>query len=169
MFPMTNGMNEKGGITEVEFKWFFKNSIYLLFPDIADQPGKQVAVKRDSGLGRWGRCLILKAQFWGLYVYPRVPNATLVHQENDVSYGLFKQIVHENLNQIALAYFNASVMTKLGHLTFGLSVYGGICSQMGITCRNAVNEAFSMTKNREVWAMVGTVPFTKKCLKDTKA
>jgi hypothetical protein len=49
-------MNEKGRMTDVEFKKYIDISIIPLFPKLEDTPGKRVLLKVDSGPGRngWG-------------------------------------------------------------------------------------------------------------------
>ena len=39
IFPATIRTNEKGGMTDVEFDSYIKNSVIPLFPDLADRPG----------------------------------------------------------------------------------------------------------------------------------
>jgi hypothetical protein len=85
-----------------------------------------------------------------------------------VPYGPFKNVVCNNLKRITSAFFDAGTMMKLGQSTFGLIVYGGICPLSGIVCRNAVNEAFSVTLNLKSWHQISTVLFTKKFLKNRK-
>jgi hypothetical protein len=72
------GMNKKGGVTDVEFDRYIENSVVPLFPDLADRPGKRMLLKVDSGPGRNGRDLMLKARFRGVYIYTGLPNATSV-------------------------------------------------------------------------------------------
>ena len=127
-------------------------------------------LKVDSGPGRNDRDLMLKVQFRGVYIYPSLPNATSVQQETDVSYRPFKNVVRDNLKRIALACFaKRKTIMKLGQLTFGLIVYGGICPLSGIACHNAVDKAFNVALNLKSWRQVGAVPFTKKCLENPKA
>ena len=51
-FPVTIGMNEKGGMDEEEFGKYLIELIDMIFPDAADVDGKRVIVKIDSGPGR---------------------------------------------------------------------------------------------------------------------
>ncbi len=168
IFPTTIGMNEKGGMTDVEFDRYIENSVVPLLPDLADRPGKRVLLKVDSGPGRNGRNLMLKARFRGVYIYPGLPNATSVQQETDVSYGPCKNVVRDNLKMIASACFAKQKTMKLGQSTFGLILYGKICPLSRITCRNAADEAFDIASNLKSWRQVGAVLFTKKCLENLK-
>jgi hypothetical protein len=101
-----------------EFDCYVKNSIVPLSPYLVDRLGKQVLLKVDSGLECNGRDLILKAQFQGVYIYPGLPNATLVQQETDISHGPFKNVIRNNLKRVTSACFDAGTMMKLGQLTF---------------------------------------------------
>ena len=49
---MTMGMNEKGGMDDLEFQQYFLNSIVPLYPDANDVNGKRVMVKVDDRPGR---------------------------------------------------------------------------------------------------------------------
>ena len=57
-------------MTNNGFDRYIKNSVI-------QGPGKRVLLKVDSGPGCNGRDLILIAQFWGVYIYPGLPNAAL--------------------------------------------------------------------------------------------
>ena len=57
-------------------------------------------------------------------------------------------------------------MICLSVSTFGLVIYGGVCLQTSVVCKDAVAEAFSVDRNLECWALVGAVPLTMKCLSD---
>ncbi len=168
IFSATIGINEKGGVTDVEFDRYIKNSVVPLFPDLADMPGKRGLLKVDSGPGRNGRDLMLKARFRGVYIYTGLPNATSVQQETDVSYRPFMNVVRDNLKRIESACFAKGKTMKLGQLTFWLIVYGRICPLSEIACHNTVNEAFDVVLNLKSWHQVGTVPFTKNRLEDPK-
>jgi hypothetical protein len=122
----------------------------------------------DSGLGRNRRDLLNKARFQGVYLFPGLPNATSVQQETDINYGRFKSVVRSNLKKIATACFSAHKLMKLGPSTFGLIVYGGVCAISNVVCKNAVNSAFNVKSNLHLWAEVGAVPFTMKCLVNKK-
>ena len=52
IFPSTIGMNPKDGMNTTKLKKLFKNSYLPLYPDIADEPGKRVLDKLDSGPGQ---------------------------------------------------------------------------------------------------------------------
>ena len=45
-------MNPKDGMNTTKLKKLFKNSYLPLYPDIADEPGKRVLAKLDSGPGQ---------------------------------------------------------------------------------------------------------------------
>ena len=52
LWPVTFGMNPKGGMDEAEFEKYLSNSIFPLYPDVKDVMGKRVMLKVDSGAGR---------------------------------------------------------------------------------------------------------------------
>ena len=89
-WPVTLGMNLKGGMDEREFRSYFLNSIVPLFPDAQDVRGKRVIMKVDSGPGRMELGFLAEARTLGFTIYPGVPNTTAVAQETDQSYGPFK-------------------------------------------------------------------------------
>ncbi len=151
-----------------EFNKYIDNSIVPLYPDLEDMPRKQVLLEVDSGPGCNGRDLLNKARFRGVYLFPGLPNATSVQQERDINYGPFKFVVHSNLKKITTACFLAQKSMKLGLSTFGLIVYGSVCPISNVVCKNAVNSAFNVESNLHLWAEVGAVPFTMKCLVNKK-
>ena len=51
-FPVTIGMNEKGGMDDDQFAKYLLNLISAIFPDCADKRGRRVIIKIDSGPGR---------------------------------------------------------------------------------------------------------------------
>ncbi len=164
-------MNEKGGMTDVEFEKYIDNSIVPLYPKLEDTKGKRVMLKVDSGPGRNGRDLIMKCRFRGLYLYPSLPNATSVQQETDRNYGPFKSVVRNNLREISSAFYAANLSIPLNTSTFGLIVYGGtipVGTRSTITCRNALAETFDVASNKNSWSEVGAVPHTRKCLTNSK-
>ena len=132
-WPCGIGMNEKGGINDEEFRKCLNNTIYPLFPDTEDVPGKRVLLKVDSGLGRNCMDLLVEARFRGLYIFPGLPNATSVQQETDRNYCPFKGVIHRNLDAIASRCFTNKVPISLSTSTIGLIIYGGVCPQTNTT------------------------------------
>lgn len=94
------GLNEKGGMDEIEFEKYVKNSIITLYPDACDLPGKRVLIKVDSGPGRLNTELLAELRLLGFYLYPGVPNTTAVTQETDRNYRPFKGQFRSNLADI---------------------------------------------------------------------
>jgi len=167
-WPCGIGMNEKGGMNDEEFHnhKYLNNTIYSLFPDMEDVPGKRVLLKVDSGPGRNCMDLLFEARFHGLYIFPGLPNATALQQEIDHNYGPFKGVIRQNLDAIVLRCFTQKVPISLPASTIGLIVFVGVCPQTGVVCKDAVAEAFSVESNLASWAAVGAVPFTMKCPSD---
>ena len=154
-WPCGIGMNEKGGMNDKEFCKYLNNTIYPLFPDMEDVSGKRVLLKVDSGPGCNCMDLLVEARFHGLYVFPGLPNATSVQQETDRNYGPFKCVIHRNLDAIASQCFAHKVSISLLASTIGLIVFGGVCPQMGVVCKDAVAETFSVESNLARWAVAG--------------
>jgi hypothetical protein len=50
-FPISLGLNNKGGMDDVEFFEYLQNPIMKLYPDAAPMKGKWVVIKCDSGPG----------------------------------------------------------------------------------------------------------------------
>ena len=89
-WPVTFGMNSKGGMDEVEFRKYPRGSILPLFQDAKDEKGNRVMIKIDSGPGSCFAILVAELRNIGLYMYPGVPNKMEVTQETGRNYGTFK-------------------------------------------------------------------------------
>ena len=89
-----------------------------------------------------------------------------MQQETDRNYGLFKKVVRRNLAALATSCYAQKKPIRLSVSTFGLVIYGGVCPQTSVVCKDAVAEAFSVDRNLECWDAVGAVPLTMKCLSD---
>ena len=131
-------------MNDEEFRKYMNNTIYHLFPDMEDVPGKRVLLKVNSGPGRNCMDLLVEARFSGLYIFPGLPNTTSVQQETDRNYGPFKGVICQNLDAIASRCFANKVPISLSASTIGLIAYGGIFPQTGVVCKDAVAEAFSV-------------------------
>ena len=84
------GLNDKGGMDDDEFFKYLLNRIVPLLTDtVADEPGKRVLVKIDSGPGRRNVEMLARLKNFGFYLYPGVPNTTSIFQETDQNYGMF--------------------------------------------------------------------------------
>ena len=60
-WPVSFGMNEKGGMDDDEFEKFMLNSIVPLYPNAKNKPGQRVIIKvLDSGPGRTNLKLLAK-------------------------------------------------------------------------------------------------------------
>ena len=107
-----------------------------------DVPGKGALLKVDSGPGRNCMDLLVEARFHGLYIFPGLPNATAVQQETNCNYGPFKGVIRRNLDAIASRCFTRKVPISLLASTIGLIIFGGVCPQTGVVCKDAVAEHF---------------------------
>ena len=79
-WPITVGMNARGGMDNVEFNEYLSNSLIPLYPGAEDVKGKRVLFKLDSRPGRLGMKLISRIRLIGFVFYPGVPNTTVVSQ-----------------------------------------------------------------------------------------
>ena len=63
-------MNEKVRVNSVELQKCIDNVILLLFPDIAEVPGKRVILKLDRGPGRMNVEIFASSKVQGLCIVP---------------------------------------------------------------------------------------------------
>lgn len=163
------GMNEKGGMDEIEFGKYVKNSIIPLYPDACDLPGKRVLIKVDSGPGRLNTELLAELRLLGFYLYPGVPNTTAVTQETDRNYGPFKSRFRSNLADIVDARMDMKKSVSLQPWLVGMIVFGGADPETDFTLtESAFEHGFSKAACLNAWAKVGAAPLTRKCLSDPK-
>ncbi len=139
-----------------------------LYPDLEDSQGKRVLLKVDSGSGRNGRDLLNKARFRGVYLLSW-PSKRHLRAAGD-GYELWSHQVCRPLQPQKHRHgrFSAKKLMKLGPSTFGLIIYGGVYPISKVVCENAVDRAFNVKSNQHLWAEVGAVPFTMKCLENKK-
>ncbi len=128
MWPVTFGVNEKGGMDDHEFANYIMNSIVPLYPHARDKRGHRVTLKVDSGPERTNMDLLAKLRMLGFVLYSCVPNTTHVTQETDRNYGPFKTQFNVNLELIVAAQLEADVSLSLGPKFVGLPLFGGINS-----------------------------------------
>jgi hypothetical protein len=166
-WPVTLGMNLKGGMDEREFRSYFLNSIVPLFPDAQDVRGKRVIMKVDSGPGRMELGFLAEARTLGFIIYPGVPNTTAVTQETDQSYGTFKTQFVKNLKILSDARLIGNYNIGLPPWMVGLVVFGGTDPISGVVVPcSAFNVAFSKERNCAVWEKCGAAPLTRACLQN---
>ena len=60
------------------FKYLLNSIVPLLTDTVADEPGKCVLIKIDSGPGRRNVEMLARLKNLGFYLYPGVPNTTSV-------------------------------------------------------------------------------------------
>jgi len=159
LFPVTFGMNEKGGMNAVELQKYMDVAIFPLFPDISDMPGKRVLMKVDSGPGRMNIEMLASLKLKGMYLMPGVPNTTQVTQETDQSYGQYKSIYRRNLRLLSQARQPVNKPMILTDLA--LLVFGGTDRVTGMRIDNTFEKAFSKEKNLSCWKKCGAVPLTR--------
>jgi hypothetical protein len=139
-----------------------------IFPDAEDKPSKRDLLKVNIGPGRNCMDMLCKACYCGVMIFPGLPNTISVQQEMDPNYSLSKSTTWRNLDAIAMRCFARKEPICLTLSTIGLIVYGGVCSQTGVVCEDAVAKAFSTKRNLGSWAAVRAVPFTMQCLSNPK-
>ncbi len=166
-WPVTFGMNLKGGMDEKEFRSFFLNSIVPLFLDAQDFKGKRVIMKVDSGPGRMELGFLAEARTLGFIIYPGVPNTTAVTQETDQSYGPFKTQFQKNLKILSDSRLIGNYSTSLPPWMVGLVVFGGTDPISGVVVPcSAFDIAFYKEQNLAVWEKCGAAPLTRACLQN---
>jgi len=79
-FPISIGLNSKGGMDDDEFFEYLQKSIMKLYPDAAPVKGKWVVIKCDSGPGRLNAKLLAYLRYHGFLLFSGVPNTTAVTQ-----------------------------------------------------------------------------------------
>ncbi len=168
-FPVTFGMNEKGGMDEVEFEKYIMGSIVPLFLDVEDVAGKLVMTKVDSGPGRLNPQLLARLRLLGVVLYPGVPNTTAVTQETDKNYGPFKVVFTCNLDDVTQYRINKNISSSIQPWLVGLLVFGGQDPASGFhVADSAFDAGFNMDQNLKSWAKVGAAPVTRKCLESNQ-
>jgi hypothetical protein len=89
------------------------NAIMPLYPKAAQEKGRWVILKGDSGPGRMNTELLAELQASGFILFLGVPNTTTVFQETDQNYGPFKHQYATNLDAIVEAGVNQKKLTTL--------------------------------------------------------
>jgi hypothetical protein len=167
-FPISFGLNSKGGMDDEEFFEYIKTSLMKLFPDAAPIKGRWVVIKCDSGPGRLNPTLLAYLRFHGFILYPGVPNTTAVTQETDQSYGPFQNAVRTNLQLIIDERIAGDKTRSLAPWMIGLVVFGGEDPETGLIVGSAFTKGFSKSHNIKAWEKVGAVPLSRKCLQSPK-
>jgi hypothetical protein len=167
-FPISIGLNSKGGMDDDEFFEYLQKSIMKLYPDAAPVNGKWVVIKCDSGPGRLNAKLLAYLRFHGFLLFPGVPNTTAVTQETDQSYGPFQSALRTNLQLLIDECIRKEKPTSLSPWIVGLVVFGGCDPETELIVRSAFQEGFNHAQNIRAWEKVGAVPLSRKCLESKK-
>ncbi len=105
----------------------------------------------------------------GARLFLGVPNTTTVSLERDCGYGLFKTAFHQNLVTLSADRMAAGKKVLFPPWLVGLFVFSGCNPETGIQgCLDALNFAFSCEKCLQAWELVGAMPLTCTCLKNSK-
>ena len=124
-----------------------------MFTDtVADEPGKRVLIKIDSGPGRRNVEMLARLKNLGFYLYPGVPNTTSISQETDQNYGMFKSTFRFNLGKVVQDRNELGMNTTVSITLIGLIIFGGTgpITKRG-SYRNAFQEDFIKEKCPEAW------------------
>ena len=167
-FPVSIGLNNKGGMDDEEFFEYLKKSIMKLWPDAAPVKGRWVVIKVDSGPGRLNPDLLSFLRFHGFILYPGVPNTTAVTQETDQSYGPFQTAIRTNLQLIIDERLRIDATRSLSPWIIGLVVFGGEDPETGLIVESAFQKGFDRAHNINAWEKVGAVPLSRKCITSPK-
>ncbi len=167
-FPVSLGLNNKGGMDDDEFFEYLQKLIMKLYPNAAPVKGPWVVIKCDSGLGRLNPTLLAYLRYHGFILYPGVPNTTAVTQEMDQSYGPFQSAVRTNLQLIIDEHIAADKPRTLSPWMVGLVVFGGEDPETGLIVGLAFQRGFSHEQNIKAWEKVGAVPLSRRCLQSPK-
>ena len=97
---ITVGMNEKGGMDNVEFDEYLSRPLIPLYPGAENVKWKRVLFKLDSGPGRLGVNLLARLCLLGFVLYPGVTNTTAVSQDANRNYSPFKTAFRIILDKI---------------------------------------------------------------------
>ena len=89
-FPISLGLNSKGGMNGEEFFEYIQKSIMKLYPDAAPVKGCWVVIKCDSGPGRLNPTLLAYLRYHGFILYPGVPNTAAVCRRQTKAMGRSK-------------------------------------------------------------------------------
>jgi hypothetical protein len=166
-WPVSFGMNEKGGMDDDEFEKFMLNSIVPLYPNAKNKPGQCVIIKVDSGPGRTNLKLLAKLRMLGFILYPCVPNTTHVTQEMDQCYGPFKTQFLINLVLIVEARINKKKSLSLKPKFVGLPLFGGTDHETEYVMKSgAFQKGFSKRRCLSALKKIGAATKASECLSD---
>jgi hypothetical protein len=150
-----------------KFEKYLKNSIIPLYPDALDVLGKRVIIKVDRRPGRMNIELLAELRLLGFYMYPSVPNTTVVSQETDQNYGPFKTQFQKNLAMVTDQQLEKNKSVSLQPWIVGLIVFGRTDPITGFKLTgNAFKAGFSKKACLNALAKVGAAPLTCQCLSD---
>ena len=144
------------------------------YPDVADEPGKRVIVKSDSGPGRLKNEKFMNNLLMdGFKFFASLPNGTEITQEMDQLFAEFKRLCYLNRDQLfeaLVSVYGPKAKLTLDHV--GYIVFGGeVEIQLGTTVTIKYKpfiEAFTPDKIKSAREGCGFWPFTQNALKSRK-
>ncbi len=95
-----------------------------------------------------------------------MPNITVVMQETDRTFGLFKSKYHANFKNLVDELVRLDKSVLVPQYKHGLLVFGRVDPDTGLHLDLAFKEGFSRNNCLKSWASIGAAPLTHKCLKD---
>jgi hypothetical protein len=162
-WDVTYGSNTKGGMDDLKFKKYVRESLLQLYPHTRDRPGKRLLLKCDSGPGRLQIELLAELRFLGVYLYLCVPNTTAVTQEMDQTYGGFKSQYRHNLELLVDELVLSEKSVSVPRHKHGLLVFGGIDEDTKLELDSAFEFGFLRERCLDSWTKIGAAPLTRKC------
>ena len=168
-WPVTIGMDEKGGMDDAEFEKYVFGSIIPLYPNASSVKFKWVVIKVSIIPGRLKKTLLARLQILGFILYHGVPNTTVVTQETDWYYGSFQTQLRNNLELVLWERLSKKVCLSMQPWLSGIMIFGGADPGTGYLVETSAFEVgFALAHCKNAWAKIGAAPLTMACLTDTK-
>jgi len=149
-----------------EFEQYVMNSILPLYPKTRNRPGHRLLLKCDSSPGSLQIELLAKLRFLGVYLYPCVPNTTVVTQETDQTYGMFKSQYRQNIELLVDECVRQGLSISVPQYKHGLLVFGGVDDETKLELESAFEIGFLRQRCLDSWGKNGAAPPTRKCFDD---
>ena len=169
-FPFA-AFSENGSVDKDIFKAWYREVVCVLYPDIADVPGKRVLAKSDGGPGRTDLGYLAESNLDGLIHYPGLPNGTMF-QELDNVFSFTKSLMEENRSRIFDKNYELyGPKAKVQFEDISYILFGGD-KEFRDGTRLILKNAFAMSLNQEhltsAQEKCGYVPATRIALESGK-
>ena len=111
--------------------------------------------------------LIAKLRYLGVYLYPCMPNTTVVMQETDwMTYGKIKTAFWTNLELLMDECVLLEKSVAIPQYKHELLVFGGVDPDTGLELVSAYELGFLRQCCLDAWETIGAAPLTCKSLDD---